>query len=97
VDEDRIKMKEANVEILTVGQTVAKLHQSLSDYIEAAYHISNRKLVEQRRSLLEESGVISQSPFLESTPRYQSAEKFNEIRGLHPAAVEVYQAKSLSQ
>lgn len=80
--------------MLTVGQTVERLHQSLSDYIEAAYHISNRMLVEQRRSLLGRPCVISQRPFLESTTRYETAAEFNSIQGLHPAAIEVYRLKS---
>ena len=62
----------------TIGQTIQQLHRSLRDYIEAAYHISNSKLIEQRKALLDQLGVIHQRPYLESTRRYQTNEKFGE-------------------
>ncbi len=54
---------------LTIGQTIQQLHRSLRDYIEATYHVSNPMLVDQRRQLLDQRGVIHQQPYLESTPR----------------------------
>lgn len=73
---------------LTIGQTIQQLHRSLRDYIEATYHVSNPILVDQRRQLLEQRGVIHQQPYLESTPRYKTGEPFAEL-GLDPAALEV--------
>lgn len=75
---------------LTIGETINQLHQSLSEYIEATYHISNPQLIEQRKRLLDKVGVIHQKPYLESTPRYQAGSKFAEIDGLPPAALEIY-------
>src|ERR1035437_874864 len=74
----------------TIQETVKQLHSSLRDYIEATYHISAPALIEQRRQLLELPGVIYQIPYLESTPRYQSGERFAEMKGLPDAALEVY-------
>lgn len=73
---------------LTIGQTIQQLHRSLRDYIEATYHVSNPMLVDQRRQLLDQRGVIHQQPYLESTPRYKAGVPFAEL-GLEPAALEV--------
>jgi ATP-dependent helicase YprA (DUF1998 family) len=74
----------------TIVQTIQQLHLSLRDYIEAAYHISNPILVAQRKSLLNQLGVIHQRPYLESTRRYQTQEKFADIHGLDPAVLEIF-------
>ncbi|RJX20735.1 MAG: DEAD/DEAH box helicase [Desulforudis sp.] len=78
---------------LTIGETIQQLHHALEDYIEATYHISNPILVAQRRRLLEESGVIHQRPYLESTPRYKTGVAFRDL-GLDPATLEVISAVS---
>jgi len=69
----------------TINETIEKLHESLREYIEAAYHVSDPDMVKQRRELLDEPGVISQLPYLESTPRYIGGRKFTAIVGLDPA------------
>ncbi len=73
---------------LTLAETAESLHGALRDYIEATYHISDQNLVDQRRQLLERPGVISQVPYIESTPRYMAGPKFEEL-GLPKAALEV--------
>jgi hypothetical protein len=73
---------------LTLGETAESLHAALRDYIEATYHISDQVLVDQRRELLERQGVIGQTPYLESTPRYSGGPRFEEL-GLPPAALEI--------
>jgi ATP-dependent helicase YprA (DUF1998 family) len=80
----------------SIGETISQLHQALSDYIEATYHISNPQLIRQRKRLLDEVGVIHQQPYLESTPRYKAADRFAEISGLDPAALEIYEEVSSS-
>lgn len=75
---------------LTIGETINQLHQSLSEYIEATYHISNPQLIEQRKRLLNKVGVIHQKPYLESTPRYKTKERLADIDGLPAAALEIY-------
>lgn len=66
----------------------------MTEYIEATYHISSRPLIRQRKRLLNESGVIHQQPYLESTPRYKAKERFAEIEGLVPAALDAFHAVS---
>lgn len=78
----------------TVDETANDLKQSLIEYIEATYHIADPSLLVQRRALLEEEGVIHQSPYLESTPRYKSGKPFRKIDGLDAAAVELLEAMS---
>ena len=63
----------------TIGQTINEIKIALRDYIEATYHISDPRIVEQRRLLLDEPGVISQQPYLESTPRYISGPSFGSL------------------
>ena len=81
---------------LTIGQTIGKLHESVSDYIEAAYHIGAPTLVAQRRHLLNQPGVIHQRPYIESTPRYKTGKTFAEIKGLDRAIVESFALVSTS-
>lgn len=87
-------------QVLTLGQTVGALQQRLTEYIEAAYHIRDAKLVEQRKQLLGVPGVIHQLPFVESTPRYVIGARFGEL-GLDEDALELLEAlaspKSASQ
>src|SRR6266436_2885775 len=81
---------------LTIGETIQQLHRSLRDYIEAAYHISHRLLVAQRRVLLDNVGVIHQRPYLESTPRYKAGVPFEKL-SLDPAVLEMFGAVSVAQ
>lgn len=63
----------------TIGQTIREIRLALRDYIEATYHISDPQIVEQRKLLLDELGVISQQPYIESTPRYISGPSFGSL------------------
>ncbi len=74
----------------TIQETIQQLQGSLRDYIEATYHISAPSLIAQRKELLDRPGVIYQVPYLESTPRYETGEIFAAMKGLPPAALEVY-------
>ena len=74
---------------MTIGETIAELHRALRDYVEATYHISHPTLVALRRTLLDQPEVISQRPYIETTPRYQSAAKFASIPGLDAAVTQV--------
>lgn len=71
----------------TVDEVAQALKSALIEYVEAAYHIADPALLAQRRTLLEELGVIHQAPFLESTPRYKAGVKFRDLPGMDPAAL----------
>lgn len=68
-----------SAEALTIGETIDEIRLSLTDYIEATYHISHPTLVEQRKRLLDVLGVIHQEAFLESTPRYEAGRAFSSL------------------
>ena len=70
----------------TIQETIEQLRDALCDYIEATYHISAPSLIKRRKELLLRPSVVSQIPYLESTPRYVTGENFNIIEGLPEAA-----------
>lgn len=70
----------------TIKETIENLLDSLSDYIEATYHISAPSLIAQRKVLLQRDGVIHRIPYLESTPKYKTGDPFGAMAGLPPAA-----------
>ncbi|MER2605002.1 MAG: DEAD/DEAH box helicase, partial [Siculibacillus sp.] len=74
----------------TIQETIEALQRTLLGYIEATYHIADPSVVRQRRQLLEEVGSIYQSPFLESTPRYQTGQSYAQMKDLPAAAREIY-------
>ena len=80
----------------TIHETIKQLHAALAEYIEATYHISAPTLIEQRKELLARSEVIYQIPYLESTPRYETGKHFDEMEGLHEAALEAFKLLSNS-
>lgn len=80
----------------TINETIKKLHEALSEYIEATYHIAAPSLISQRQELLAKPGVIHQVPYLESTPRYETGKSFADMLGLPPAALEVFKALATS-
>jgi ATP-dependent helicase YprA (DUF1998 family) len=75
----------------TIQETIATLHDTLQGYIEATYHIADPGIVAQRRALLETSGGIFQTPYLESTPRYTTADSYQQMTDIPVAAREAYQ------
>ncbi|GAA1137782.1 hypothetical protein GCM10009651_22290 [Microbacterium natoriense] len=75
----------------TIAETISSIHAALRDYIEATYHVGHPTLIEQRRALLEREGVIHQAPFIESTPRYQTGLRFDDL-DLDPAAKTLFGA-----
>ena len=63
----------------TISHAVDQITSALQDYIEATYHIGHPALVSQRRALLEQEGVLSQSPYIESTRRYTQSRRFADL------------------
>lgn len=58
---------------------INSLDETLRSYLEAQYHIRNESLIRERDKLLRESGVISQMPFIESTPVYQLGNPYRDL------------------
>ncbi len=72
----------------TVQQTIDELRRTLTEYLEATYHVGHPVIVAQRRRLLEEVGGTFQVPYLESTPRYLTGERYERMSHLPDAARE---------
>jgi ATP-dependent helicase YprA (DUF1998 family) len=75
--------------VKTLTESISELHNALKEYIEATYHISDPNLVQQRGTLLDSVGTISQEPFIESTPRYVAGSRFEEIAGIPSEVITV--------
>lgn len=56
-----------------------ELHNTLRAYLEAAYHIRNVSLIEERRALLSEHGYIAQEPWVEATPTYEVGDSYERL------------------
>ena len=80
-----------------IRETIEELHSSLSDYIEATYHISASSLIAQRKKLLKRDGVIHRTPYLESTPKYKTGDSFADMAGLAPAALLLFERLSVPE
>ncbi len=81
----------------TIKETIENLHGSLRDYIEATYHISAPSLIAQRQKLLDRDGVIYRTPYLESTPKYQTGDSFASMAGLPSAAEALFTRLSVPE
>ena len=71
---------------LTAIETFDQIKEALQDYISASYHISDSELVERRKALLEQEGVLYRDPFIESTRRYKTSSSFSSLN-LPPEAL----------
>ena len=65
--------------MLSVNQASDRLKETLIKYIEATYHISDENIIHQRNELLQTPNVIHNSPYIESTPRYQVDKSFSQL------------------
>jgi ATP-dependent helicase YprA (DUF1998 family) len=74
----------------TILQTIDELRRTLTDYVEATYHIGHAGMVAQRKRLLEQDGGIFQIPYLESTPRYLTSEPYEAMADLPAAARDAF-------
>src|SRR5713226_6628559 len=64
---------------LDVPGLARELHVQLERYIEAQYPIRHASVVAERHALLETTKVISQEPFIESTPGYASGPLYSSL------------------
>ena len=64
---------------------VEGIRRTLQAYLEAQYHIRDVSLLEERKRLFEQPGVIFQKPYVESTPVYESGPGYGELSIPAPA------------
>lgn len=72
----------------TIAETITAIQDALREYIEATYHVGHPAVIEQRRRLLGQEGVLFKAPFIESTPRYTADRLFADL-GLDDAVHEL--------
>ena len=64
---------------LDVPALARELHVQLERYIEAQYPIRHASVIAERHALLETTKVISQEPFIESTPGYTPGPPYSDL------------------
>lgn len=60
-------------------EAIEALHERLRDYIEATYHISDPKLLRQRRLLLDAPAILRQPAYIESTRVYAKGRRYADV------------------
>lgn len=68
-----------------VRRLLTSLDKTLREYLEAQYHIRNEGLIQERAELLKQPGVVSQEPYIESTPTYELGKPYSELDIPQPA------------
>ncbi len=68
----------------TPSRATAHLHETLASYIESQYRISHPLVFSERSSLLRETGIIAQDPFIEATPAFTPARLLKELEQVYP-------------
>jgi hypothetical protein len=64
----------------SVASMISGLKGILQQYLESQYHIWDESLVDERRLLLDEPGVIAQNPYIEATPFYARLESYSSVK-----------------
>ena len=68
---------------MTEQQTIQSIIQGLGDdlrsYLEAAYHIRDESMLNERKLLLKSGATIAQIPFLEATPAYSLVDEYRNL------------------
>src|SRR5690606_13056299 len=57
-----------------------RLKDTLCTYLETAYRISNQTIVDERAQLLRERAVVSQTPFVETTPLFEQTTLLRDLK-----------------
>jgi len=56
-----------------------QLRETVCSYLDTAYKIAHPKVFQERQFLLRQEGVISQLPFVETTPRFKTTIKLADL------------------
>lgn len=62
-----------------LNQIGPRIRERLQQYLESQYLMTNVELQQKRAALLEEEGVLSSTPYIESTPVYEQGKTYNEL------------------
>ena len=72
---------------LTPSQAFEHVKESVVEYLETAYRISDPLIFEERGEILRQTGTVAQSPFIEATPAFPPAHKLVELEHMYPHIV----------
>lgn len=64
---------------LTPHQSFEHIKESVAQYLETQYRISNPIIFKERGKLLRKSGITAQEPFVESTPNFPTGRMLSEL------------------
>ena len=64
--------------MVSVTDAINSLSRKHIEFLEATYHISNERLIKERRQLMEERTVFTE-PWIEGSPRYKSGKAFEDL------------------
>ena len=64
--------------MVSVSDAIGSISRRHIEFLEATYHISNERLIKERKQLMQE-GTVFTEPWIEGTPRYKSGKGFEEI------------------
>lgn len=64
--------------MVSVADAIRSISRRHIEFLEATYHISNERLIKERRQLMEERTVFTE-PWIEGSPKYKSGKVFEEL------------------
>jgi ATP-dependent helicase YprA (DUF1998 family) len=71
----------------TPHEAYQHIRESLIQYLETQYKISNTQIFQERGSLLRTGSKIAQVPFIEATPSFSSVHFLSELEANHPGQI----------
>lgn len=72
-------MEPSKPAVSSIQHIAEALQQRLLRYIEATYPLRDIGLIEERRALLKDPGIIAQQPYIESTPTYATGLPYHQL------------------
>ena len=66
------------INLVSVADAIKSLSRKHIEFLEATYHISNERLIKERRQLMEE-GTVYTEPWIEGSPRYKAGKGFGDL------------------
>ncbi len=78
--------------MMSLNQAATDLAEQHMKFIEATFHLHHRRLIRERRKLME-SGAVASEPWVEVTPAYHTGKQFKDL-GLPKPVAEILQSLS---
>ncbi|MHB8397195.1 MAG: DEAD/DEAH box helicase [Thermoplasmataceae archaeon] len=64
--------------MVSVTEAIKSISRRHIEFLEATYHISNERLIRERRQLMQE-GTVYTEPWIEGSPRYKLGKSFTDL------------------